>query len=89
MEQIRDQQRQRQTYTRMLQSKESCYDRMHAALTTRNQKLWNASARTIVGSAMDESKATSEGNRNAKASYSTTAHLVRMAALRARGGSET
>ncbi|KAF1774592.1 IQ motif, EF-hand binding site [Phytophthora cactorum] len=49
MEQIRDQQRQRQTYTRMLQSKESCYDRMHAALTTRNQKLWNASARTIVG----------------------------------------
>ncbi|KAG3066748.1 hypothetical protein C6341_g19961 [Phytophthora cactorum] len=99
MEQIRDQQRQRQTYTRMLQSKESCYDRMHAALTTRNQKLWNASARTIAGlqnflyckagSAMDESKATSEGNRNAKASYSTTAHLVRMAALRARGGSET
>ncbi|KAG6957875.1 hypothetical protein JG687_00009723, partial [Phytophthora cactorum] len=48
MEQIRDQQRQRQTYTRMLQSKESCYDRMHAALTTRNQKLWNASARTIA-----------------------------------------
>ncbi|ETL77946.1 hypothetical protein L917_21176 [Phytophthora nicotianae] len=49
MEQIREQQRQRQTYTRMLQSKEFCYDRMHAAWLTRSQKMWDASARTIAG----------------------------------------
>ncbi|KAI9981498.1 hypothetical protein PInf_009251 [Phytophthora infestans] len=48
MEQIRETQRQRQTHIRMLQSKESCYKRMQAALTSRNEKIWDASAKVIA-----------------------------------------
>lgn len=33
---------------RMLQSKELCFDRMHLAWKIRNEKLWDASARTIA-----------------------------------------
>ncbi|KAE8886044.1 hypothetical protein PF005_g21610 [Phytophthora fragariae] len=40
---LRERQRQRQIYTRMLQSKEFCYDRIHASWIIRNQKLWDAS----------------------------------------------
>ncbi|GMF50723.1 unnamed protein product [Phytophthora fragariaefolia] len=34
---------------RMLQSKELCYERIHASWVIRNQKLWDASARIIAG----------------------------------------
>jgi hypothetical protein len=34
---------------RMLQSKDLCYDRIHAAWVIRNQQVWNASAKVIAG----------------------------------------
>ncbi|KAE9031861.1 hypothetical protein PR001_g3624 [Phytophthora rubi] len=39
---LRERQCQRQIYARMLQSKEFCYDRIHASWVIRNQKLWDA-----------------------------------------------